>query len=149
MHQDCSKTAFFDEWHFPSSGCFLCVKLINKAAPRRVRQGTHEVRACVDVCITFGVWIVRCDLGTLIFTQQGSITRVVVLFIVFLLWQSTHFSFCAKRWAFFFSFFLFLFVKHWILKESKARSGIPCSEVCYPQKNEGEWEFKMTLVVLY
>lgn len=86
------------------------------------RDGGHV--KCVSVCISFGVWIVRCDFGTLIFTQQGSITLVVVLFIVFLLWQST--SFLSERQAFFF------FVKHWILK--RVRSVIPCSEVCYPKE---------------
>ena len=61
-------------------------------------------RECVRVCITFGVWIVRCDLGTLIFTQQGSITLVVVLFIVFLLLTIYRFSFRAKEVGFFFLF---------------------------------------------
>lgn len=170
MHQDCSKTAFFDEWHFLSSECFLCVTLINKAAPRRARRETRELCVCVRlrpcvyvceggrerlvcvcVCVKeiFGFWIVRCDLGTLIFTQQASITLVVVLFTVFLLWQSTRFPSEQRGGLFFFFFQGFFFVKHWILKESKVKSGIPCSEVCYPQKNEGEWEFNMTRDVLY
>lgn len=43
MHEGCSKTAFFDEWHFLSSGWFLCVTLINKAAPWRTRRETREL----------------------------------------------------------------------------------------------------------
>lgn len=126
MHQDCSKTAFFDEWHFLSSECFLCVTLINKAAPWRARRDTRELCVCVRlrpcvyvcergrerlvcVCVKeiFGFWIVRCDLGTLIFTQQASITLVVVLFTVFLLWQSTRFPSEQRGGLFFFPGFLF------------------------------------------
>lgn len=62
-----------------------------KQHPREWGRG-HVTCACVCgfVHITFGVWIVRCELGTLIFIQQGSIRGVVVLFIRFSSpWQST------------------------------------------------------------
>jgi len=84
---------------------FYVSQLINKAAPGRARQGTREVCVCVCVCIGFSVWFVRCDLGTLIFTQQGSIALVVELFTVFLLlWQSSS-SLSEQSGGLFFIFF--------------------------------------------
>ena len=84
----------------PPDAFYVSNSLIKQHPGERDRGHMKCVRECVCVCITFGVWIVRCDLGTLIFTQQGSITLVVVLFIVFLLWQSTGFL----SFSFFFFF---------------------------------------------
>lgn len=77
-----------------------------------VRETTLEyVYVCVwereRLCVwggereVFGFWIVRCDLGTLIFTQ-ASITLVVVLFTVLLLWQSAHFLLSKEVGCYFF-----------------------------------------------
>lgn len=87
----------------PPDAFYVSNSLIKQHPGEPDRGHMKCVRVSVGVCITLGVWIVRCDFGTLIFTQQGSITPVVVLFIVFfLLWQSTSFYSEAKRWAFFF-----------------------------------------------
>lgn len=61
-----------------------------KQDPRRAWHGemvrmSKSEHMNVYVCLNFfGVWIVRCDFGTLIFTQQRSIRLVVVLFSIFL-----------------------------------------------------------------
>lgn len=93
----------------PRDAFYVSNSLIKQHPGERDRGHMKCVRLCVYVCITFGVWIVRCDLGTLIFTQQGSITLVVVLFIVFLLWQSTHFL-SEQRGGLLFFFFLLLLI---------------------------------------
>lgn len=125
--QDCSKTAFFDEWHFPSSGYFLCFQLINKAAPQRVRQGSRKV--CVYgrvrsmcVCARLNFRCLNCqvrfwdsDLRTARFshTSCSAIYR-------FLLWQSTRklVDCQSKVEVFFFFFFQTLNIKR--VKSKKA-----------------------------
>lgn len=140
MHQDCSKTAFFDEWHFLSSECFLCVTLINKAAPWRARRGTRELcvcvrlRPCVYVCergrerlvcvcvkelffLNCQVWFGDSDLHTTSFnhTSCSAIYRFSSLTIY-------PFSFWAKRWAVFFFFFPgFLFCQTLNIKRVKSK----------------------------
>lgn len=83
-----------------------------------VREGERDW--CVCVKEIFGFWIVRCDLGTLIFTQQASITLVVVLFTVFLLWQSTRFP-SEQRGGLFFFFSGFLFCQTLNIKRVKSK----------------------------
>lgn len=87
----CAKTVQKQPFLMSDTSCprdaFYVSNSLIKQHPRRARPGTRETQACASVrarvCNFFGVWIVRCDLGALIFTQQGSITPVVVLFIVF------------------------------------------------------------------
>lgn len=110
-----------------------------KQHPRRAWHGetvrtSESKRACVCVCKLFGVWIVRCNFETLIFTQQRSIRLVVVLFSIFL-----SDSLAVLRWIFYF------FLPR-ILKESKGRSVIPYSEVRRPQKKDREWKLEITVL---
>lgn len=67
----------------PPDAFYVSNSLIKQHPRERDRGDMKSVCECTCVCITCGVWIVRYDFVTLIFTQQGSITLVVVLFIVF------------------------------------------------------------------
>lgn len=118
----------------PRDAFYVSYSLIKQHLGERDRGHMKCVCVCMYVsnlgCLNCQVWFGDSDLHTTRFnhTSCSAIYRFSFLKIY-------PFSFWAKRWA---SFFFLLFVKHWILKESKVRSGIPCSEVCYPQKNEGE-----------
>lgn len=114
----CAKTVQKQPFLMSDTSCprdaFYVSNSLIKQHPRRARPGTQEAQACASVraCVRnfFAVWIVRCDLGALIFTQQGSITPIVVLFIVFFFFFFSDnplvFSLSKEVGSFFFLFFL-------------------------------------------
>lgn len=120
----------------PPDAFYVSNSLIKQHPGERDRGHVKRACECVSVCnfwcLNCQVWFWDSDLHTTRFNHT-SCSAIYRFFF-----SDNRTSFLSEQSRFFFFFF---FVKHWILKESKGRSGIPCSEVCYPQKNEGECEF--------